>query len=187
MLWRGGQREVDKPGWREKLADWRDAPPWVPGRPDWLSESPSALLLLALGQLLLIVGIVYAVVAPQSLPAQAPGYFDVAAARKAWAATSTTTITTTTTTIAKTQVAKNQAQIAKIVADPEAKKRFLGWVDAVARYQQYQAYSEEVLSEPAQPPFRRWSYSFLALTGGVLALAVAWLISDTRARRSWSS
>jgi len=63
----------DEPNWREKIAEWRDSPPVVFERPDWLLEAPAALLLLFVGTLLVLVSVVYVVVPADALPASLPG------------------------------------------------------------------------------------------------------------------
>jgi hypothetical protein len=182
MLWRSGTRNEDEPGWREKLAEWRDNPPVILARPDWLSESPGTLFLLFAGVGCLIVAAVYTVVPPESLPANMPGYFSVQQARADFL--SSTTTSTTTTTIPADVLRKRAYEIKSWSI--ERQLEFWEYVKQVGAYEKEEAEAAQLLSKPAEPPTRRWSYIYLAGVMAACLLALAWWMSDARARRYWS-
>lgn len=183
-----GNRVEDEPGWREKLAEWRDAPPWVPARPDWLHESPSAILLALTGLAFAALAAFYLAVPPAALPASMPGHFSTekAAAEAARYALPATT-TTTSTTVQKTK-AEQLARLREVSAwGPEKRKQFWQWIAAVRKYREELAEEQKLLSTPAKPPLRKWDYAFYALLLGAGLFTTAWFVSETRARRVWGT
>jgi hypothetical protein len=187
MFGRSSARQIDdEPNWREKIADWRDSPPWVFERPEWLTESPAALLLLFVGTLLTLTSVMYLVVPADALPASLPGRWNAPA-------TSSTTSTSTTTTTLPPAVkqaalrkiaAARQAATRKIMALPLAKRQnAFEWIKAVTGYTETEAAAQQILDAPPVPPTRRWANAFLAAVFAAGALVGAWVVSDTRGRR----
>lgn len=169
----------DIPGWREKLADWRDAPLWVPQRPTWMTESPTALAFLFVALALGLLAVVYLATPPQSLPDAAPGYFNVAKAQAA--AMQYTTTSSTTTTIAPEIRAKIRAEVQSW--SPERRKAYLVKIAIGEQWKKEEAYGLSVLATPAQPATRRFDLALLLGAAAAGAAIVAWLASDARNRR----
>jgi hypothetical protein len=168
----------DKPDWREKLAEWRASPLWVPKRPDWMAEGPGVLALLFLGIGSLMLAIVYVAIPPTALPANLPGHFAVASA-----ATTTSTLTTTTT-VPKAQLTKELQRVKGL--SPDQQKAFWSWVQAVNKVNHDQAVQDAILAQPIKPPSRRWSYAFLTGVLSAVLFAGAWHFSDARGRAIFS-
>jgi hypothetical protein len=165
----------DKPDWRERLAEWRNSPVWVPQRPEWLGESPRALLLMFAGLVCATLSVVYLVVPADALPSVVPGR---------WVAPVTTSTTSTTTTTTTTLPAeKKRANFAKIAALPKS-DRAAAWqyLERMADQRAEQQAVDTIVNSPAVPPSRRWAFAFLAAVAAVLLLAAAWLTSDRRGR-----
>src|SRR5688500_791863 len=87
----------DEPGWKEKLAEWRDSPPVILQRPAWLGESPASLAWLFGGIALLLISVVYFIVPADALPAEIPGRWIAPTTTVPKSTTSSSTTTTTTT------------------------------------------------------------------------------------------
>ena len=192
MLWRSAQRAEDEPGWREKLADWRDSPPWILERPAWMPEHPLALVLFLLGTVAALLSVLYVAVPPTALPADMPGSFSVARTRAEFYATTSTTgvSTTTTTTIAPLSVRlARRRERAAWTPEQRAKNEadYKQWVMAAADFRKQQAEEDAILNSPPEPPFRRWSYALYAGVAAAAALFAAWFMSDVRSRRLWGN
>jgi len=189
MFGRSSAKQIDdQPGWREKLADWRDAPPVVFERPEWMTESPGALLLLFAGTLLALASVVYVVVPADALPASLPGRWNAPP-------TSSTVSTTTTTTLApavknailKKIVEKRDTSIVRLATLPSEKQtRAFAWLRALSANNRQDAILEQVANSPPVPPSRYWTGAFLAAVLAVGAFVAAWVVSDTRGRRHFA-
>jgi len=187
MFGRSSAKQIDdQPGWREKLADLRDAPPWVLERPGWMTESPAALLLLFAGTLFALMSVLYLVVPADALPSSLPGRWSPPVT-----SSTVSTSTTTTTTLAPAAklailqkiAAQRRATVDKLLALPPAKRsEALKYIKVVAANKQQDLIAQQVLASPPVPPSRAWTYAFLAavLAGGMLV--AAWVVSDARGR-----
>jgi hypothetical protein len=186
MLGGPGNRVDDKPGWREKLADWRDSPLWVWQRPSWMTEGPGVLLLLFGGIASLMLAFAYVAVPPETLPDGVPGHFSVQAAAAA-VTTTTSTSTTTTTLPAKKVYEQSIRRRLRAEAMTEAQKQqYFEWVTAAAAFEESEREIAELLASPVKPPFRRFDIAFGALVIGAVMLGSAWYLSEARQRRVWS-
>jgi hypothetical protein len=165
----------DKPDWREKLAEWRASPLWVPRRPEWLAEGLLVLTLLFVGIASLMLAVVYVAVPTSALPSNIPGHWVPPATTS-----TTSTTSTTTTTVSPVQT---RAAIHKLAAlSPAQRTAALGYIRAAQAFQKQQAQIDRIVNSPVQPPSHRWAYAFLTAVLGVVLLVLAWLFSDRRAR-----
>jgi predicted transcriptional regulator len=171
----------DKPGWREKLAEFRDSPPIVFERPEWLGEGPGVLAMLFAGIGCAMLAIVYLAIPPATLPASVPGHFTAARVKST---TTTASTSTTTTTLSKAKKTKYANTIKGYT--PDQKKAFTAWVAAAEKYQRDQAATDLLLSQPIRPPVRRWAYAFVAAVLAAILLFAAWFTSETRSRKLWA-
>lgn len=190
MLGRSSAKQIDdEPNWREKLTAWRDSPPWVFERPEWMTEAPGTLLLLFGGIAFALISVVYFVLPPTALPVGAPGYFSIAAAQRAFDATSTTSTSstsTTTTTLSPAKLAAQKKAEQELATDPEKQKLYWAWIQAFGNIQVEQEKIDAILGVPEEAPFRRWTYAMIAFSLSAGLLAAAWFASDTRSRRIWN-
>ena len=169
----------DIPGWREKLADWRDAPPWVPQRPDWLPESPMTIAFLLFALALGVGSVFYLAVPPQSLPDSAPGYFSVAEAQAA--AMQYTTTSSTTTTVPRAIRDTVRKEVASWTE--EQRQAYLVKIAIIYQQRQKETYEESIRATPSEPRFRRFDLALLLGAAAAGAAITAWLASDARNRR----
>jgi hypothetical protein len=153
-------------------------------RPEWLTESPAALLLLFLGTLFALISVVYLVVPADALPSSIPG-------RWTPPPTSSTVSTTTTTTlppaVKKAGLRKiaeaQQVQARAILAlPPDKRQAALLWIKTAAVGAKEELVIQQILDTPAVPPSRQWAYAFIAAVLAAGTLAAAWFVSDTRGR-----
>jgi hypothetical protein len=185
MLWRSGKQVDDEPGWREKVAEWRDSPPWVFERPEWMTESPGVLALLFAGILAAMLGFVYLVLPPTALPAELPGHWQPPAAPVNAAATTTTAAPTSTTTTTLSLTARLARNRDVKTWSEKRKADYWKWIAAVAENERRDAAEEALLRQPPKPPFRRFDYAVFCTAFAGALLAAAWFLSEARARLSW--
>jgi hypothetical protein len=173
-----GKRSDDEPGWQEKLADWRNNPPWVFERPGWLRENPTALLLFFGATVAVVLAVVYVAVPPKALPAEVPGKWSPPVT-----SSTTSSTTSTTTTVPAAVRAQQLAKLAALPADKKAKA--WGYIRGVSDARRKEAEIEAIVNSPVQPPFRRWAFAFFAAVAAAGLLVGAWFASDLRGKRTF--
>jgi hypothetical protein len=168
----------DKPGWREKLAERRASPLWVPRRPSWMAEGPGVMALLFVGIASLMIAFVYFAVPPATLPSALPGHFVIPSTT-----TTSSTSTTTTTTVPAASIDKVLAKT--LTMSEKQRQAFWAWVVTADEFHRQQTATDLILSTTPTPPVRRWDYGFLAIVLAAAVFALAWFLSDTRSRKVW--
>jgi hypothetical protein len=151
-------RSEDEPTWREKLDDWRAAPPWVVERPAWTRRFSVPLALTSVGAALVALAAMYALIAPASLPRALPGHYAPAP--------------TTTTTISPAEYKKRLASVSHLTSAQS--KQFSEFLAQSAA-----ANAANAANRPA--PSRRLTDAGICLVGALALFAWAWSRSRTRA------